>query len=965
MQQPSTCTRLRFPSLVVFAAITCAALVVSTSARAATPGSGSLSSTAPSLTWCGSTGCSALTNSASTAQLGGSDCSNSTCDNYQLTISSVPSNNLVGISIKWTNPANDYDLYVYDASGNLVGSSTNGAPETSEAVAIPAVQGSYTVTVLAFTVAADNYVGTATLTAPPPATVPSYVTGDVTFSPNVTVKAPVATRDGEPSNRTDYMGNAYVSAIRGFPAGVDLWSFDLNPNSSTFDPNLLKPAYRGQPDEFPGGEVTDLGGDGGGDVDLAVGFEPPAITTNGLPNLSVVSLIAANISSSRSQDLGATFTKDPAGSYLPADDRQWIEAYKGDVVFLFYRAPIPSTQLWVATSNDGGLTFPVTSLVSTGGTTPGYIAVDQQANIVYVSHGSSNAMFVSSAKFDPANPLLPLSFTTVTVDNTTSHHHVFDPIKVGHDGTVYALWSDEHTIWYSHSSDHGATWSTKTQVNNPNFTTTDRNGVLQTVKTNIFPWMEAGSAGRVDFVWYGTTDATNDDNADWNVFFAQATNANTTTPTILQAKASDHFIHAGNVSEMGLGGAANRNLIDYFQVSLDPQGGAMIAYADDHNDFSGNTYVTHQISGPSAFAGANGNGTVKTVTAPATPAQNPAAPQVTDFRNDTLLETATVPGDNAWDITSIRYGCQATVDGGTLLTARMSLSSLAVLPPSTNWRVNFSANTIANLADRGDQFFLQASTNTTTPTFTWGTATRNSDGSITYTTRGSTDIGFFDTGSDSVAMGVNLNQLNAFASAPLAAGSRLIGLRGSTWTISQSVAAPVVGSAGATVPRDITRGGSLPLGVAFNGDTSAGIGEASYTISNCAGASGVTPPPPPPPQQPVTSESGDGKIAVNGNAGKFHFDVDNEPEGTTTYSDPAGNVDLQSTAVEFFEPPAGDSCVTFGGHARLNGNAGHIFTVKACDTSANGKSDTFTISIDSNYTASGTLTSGNINIHEK
>src|SRR5207244_3595786 len=112
------------------------------------------------------------------------------------------------------------------------------------------------------------------------------------------------------------------------------------------------------------------------------------------------------------------------------------------------------------------LTFPVLNLVSTGGTTPGYISVDQQNAIVYAAHDSSNALFVSNAKFDPANPLAPLTFTTVTVDNTTSHHHLFDIVKVGHDGTVYCLWSDEHTLWYAFSLDHGRTWSAKTPVNN-------------------------------------------------------------------------------------------------------------------------------------------------------------------------------------------------------------------------------------------------------------------------------------------------------------------------------------------------------------------------------------------------------------------------------------------------------------------------------------------------------------------
>jgi hypothetical protein len=933
-------------------------------AYAATPSSGTISTTTPNVTWCGSTGCSAQINSVTSSPLS-SDCTNSTCDVYTLTVGTVSSNSVIAVKIQWTIPTNDFDLHVYDASGNEVCSSTNGAPETSEACSFPAVAGTYTIKALEWTVAADNFVGTAQLQAAPAPATPSYTTGGITFSPNVTVKAPVAARDGEPSNRTDYLGNAYVGAIRGFPAGVDLWKFDLNPSSATYDANLMNPAYKGQPDAFPTNSLFDVGADGGGDIDLAVGFQPPAVG-NGLPTVAEVSLIAANISASKSTDQGSTFTLDPAGSYIPADDRQWIEFYKGDTVFMLYRAPIPATPLWVATSIDGGLTYPVTSSLNLSGTTPGYISVDQNTGWVYAAHENSSALMVSRALFDPANPLTPLSFATATVDNTTSHAHLFDSVKVGHDGTVYALWSDDHNIYYSYSKDHGQTWSVKAQVSNPNFTINDRFGNPQTVKTNIFPWMEAGSAGRVDFVWFATTESTNNDNADWVVMFAQATNANTSTPAIRQVVASDHFIHAGNVSEMGLGGASNRNLLDYFQVSLDPQGGAMIAFADDHNDFTGHTYVTHQISGPSAYSAANGTGTVKTVAAAKLPAQNPNLPQVTDFRDDVGAETATVPGDNAWDITSIRYGCQATVDGGTMLTAAMSLSSLATIPPESNWRINFSGNAVGGLSDRGDQFFLLATTETTTPTFTWGTATRNSDGSFTYTTRAATDVGYFDTANNQVVMKVNLNQLNQFASKPLGIGSTLIGLRGSTFEIPITVNnAPAVGTTSVSAPRDITRGGSIPIGTALQGDTVAGVGTASYTIGNCAGAAMQPPPPPPPGTQKVASESGDGTIAAGASTGKFHFDVDNGPGGQLTYSDKAAGIDLVSTSITSFVPPSGDSCVSFTGNARLNGDAGHIFTVKACDNGNNGATDTFTINIDSNYSATGTLKSGNINIHEK
>ena len=71
------------------------------------------------------------------------------------------------------------------------------------------------------------------------------------------------------------------------------------------------------------------------------------------------------------------------------------------------------------------------------------------------------------------------------------------------------------------------------------------------------------------------------------MYFAQTLNATSTTPTVFQAVASDHVIHGSNISLAGFttGTSPNRNLADFFQVAIDPQGMAMIAWADDSVDF--------------------------------------------------------------------------------------------------------------------------------------------------------------------------------------------------------------------------------------------------------------------------------------------------------------------------------------------------------------------------------------------
>src|SRR5437868_13403434 len=136
---------------------------------------------------------------------------------------------------------NDYDLYIHkcptQASTNAQCNATaptaqgqnGGAPGTFEAGAVDpggvVVAGvDYTVHAVYFSVAPDQYQGSATLESKTAATrAATYVSGGITFSPNVTTKAPVASRDGEPSSRTDVQGNFYSVGIRAFPAGIDLW----------------------------------------------------------------------------------------------------------------------------------------------------------------------------------------------------------------------------------------------------------------------------------------------------------------------------------------------------------------------------------------------------------------------------------------------------------------------------------------------------------------------------------------------------------------------------------------------------------------------------------------------------------------------------------------------------------------------------------------------------------------------
>src|SRR5205807_10500471 len=178
----------------------------------------------------------------------------------------------------------------------------------------------------------------------------NFVTGSKTgiaFSHSRSLYAFGAGQDVEPNVRVDYQGNAYVGGIRGLAGGNDLWRFDLNPSSPTYDPFLTagtpvwsadgtvsNPAWKGQPDALAPNNESDLGGDGGGDMDIAVGFKP-AIPSAMPPIVATSSLVAANVSVQSSTDRGETLTNNPTGNTtVEVDDRQWMEFLGDHTVYL-------------------------------------------------------------------------------------------------------------------------------------------------------------------------------------------------------------------------------------------------------------------------------------------------------------------------------------------------------------------------------------------------------------------------------------------------------------------------------------------------------------------------------------------------------------------------------------------------------------------------------------------------------
>jgi PKD repeat protein len=668
----------------------------------------------------------------------------------------------------------------------------------------------------------------------------------MTFSPSYALRAPVASRDGEPSLRVDRFGNAYVAGIRGVPAGVDLWYFNLNPSSPTYDPYMRNPIYRGQPDQFSPDEAMEVGADGGGDVDLAVGFDEAQ--PGQPPYLAFSSLVLANVSTARSTDRGATFIKNPVGSTsggVPVDDRQWMEFYGKNTVYLLYRTVAPTIAL-VQRSDDGGLTYGPATPVGTIGQVGG-LDVDQNDGTVYVS-GNTGVVAVG---IPPAPGLQPLSYTVHNVTGA-GRANLFFTVKVANDGTVYVCYSDGKQVYVKYSKDKGTNWSPEIRISDGPETA-----------TSLLPWLETGpTPGSIGVVWYGSSATSNSDDANWKVFFAQSSDITAPNPTVRQVVVSDHFIHGSNISLSGLPldptqPSGNRNLIDYFQIGFDPTGAAVIAFTDDHNDFDGHTYVARQISGP----GVNGNAIPSPVEGSGLPAAE-AGPkpsvasvggipgsQVTDWRHDVRTSNATLDIDDPFDVVSIKYSTEGSASNPILVTT-MKVSDLAVLPPNGTWRVNFTVNAPdaglsptgdynLGLSDRGDQFFLRAQTDLTgAASFVYGTAARRhfvagGGGGFDYTDRGAA-TGSFDTNADTITIKIPLSTLNAAlpaGHAPIGPGTVFSGLRGSAFIAVQGNSARSDNTRGGTVFRinsapvaaltATPTSGTTPLAVSFDASGSS------------------------------------------------------------------------------------------------------------------------------------------------
>ncbi len=472
----------------------------------------------------------------------------------------------------------------------------------------------------------------------------------------------------EPDVKVDGRGVIYSSMPFGFSTTQSfVWASHDSGNSYQFVPGTIGP---GKPATCAGG----------GDSDLFLDSRNQLYFSD-LQGLT-------NISNSTSTDGGATWTTNCAGAPNTPDDRMWFAgtgaAATGNLnLYQDYDVvdgalPSGGNQLVETISHDGTTFVPVVnSSAATSGCTgaatncvtdnegiSGNQVVDPATGNVYIAHttvnGSSGtpgvevsegriaagtpttATWTESPNLDAAlcadpscvdasgNPeeIAGENFATIARDSAGYLYVTFTAGPLDHasstDPNFGALTAPEqiyvvHSLEPAPADPSQVTWSAPERVS----------GSGISAGTNTFPWIVAGSAGRVDVAWYHTTEvsepgtcasgtgtctlygAANLSNAEWSVQMGQSLDADAASPSYTVVPVSETFIKHGQICTNGLGctTGGDRSLGDFLQVTIDRHGAALVSYVFDTSadtsggENAGPEVVSRQISGPSLIAG--------------------------------------------------------------------------------------------------------------------------------------------------------------------------------------------------------------------------------------------------------------------------------------------------------------------------------------------------------------------------
>jgi len=645
-----------------------------------------------------------------------------TCDHFSLTVdvpSTYWSSNTGGadISISWGSPDNDFDLYVYDNSGTLVGSSAAGGT-TSERVFVDSASSAgspYDVRVVPFLIVASDYSGTAGFVSQPggPAPNPVRSDGGLKFSPPATVVDAQRT-EGEPLNWIDKNGHYWESGPYGFSTGQ---SFIHRSTDGGDQFNIV--SFQGL---RPNPALA-----GGGDSDVVTDDQGFVyfVDLEGLVNLGCAV----------SNDNGNNWKTNHACVPDTVVDRQWFAMDNGTNTSVGSMGAADNT-VFLTYRNVAAGSFIFSSAGSTGTADPtgGFAYLNSSADLVNpVSQGAP----CGQMRFDPvkrnlyhpcvAGNHIEITVGHVNVGQRTGIHYsnvqvptspgggpvgdIFPAVATDKAGNLYAVWIDEtdHNVYYAAAAannitfdvngDAQVTWGPARQING-----NDAN-------SNEFMWAQAGNAGQLAVIWLGNASHLDSDfmpswynNREaatafrWFGYASLIRNAAGSSPTFAQAKFTDQPSHYGQICNMGLfctvsGG--DRTMADFLAVYLDRDGSMRIVFNDTTSQHHGaHIFEIRQVAGPTAI------GTTINKAVPTNPVSDPTG----DAQSPHYSPAGAGANQPALDFTQLRLSQPNKSTLRVQMTVNNPLSLATPPPDETNslWLTRFQAQ---SLGDEGEESY--------------------------------------------------------------------------------------------------------------------------------------------------------------------------------------------------------------------------------------------------------------------
>ena len=442
-----------------------------------------------------------------------------------------------------------------------------------------------------------------------------------------TIVDPIHT-NGEPDIAIDPQGRVFNSGPTGTGTQRSTWFGSVDGGHT----------FRVMTQKIPASPATGIPapGPGGGDTDIAFDRSGKQYFAD------LWALACQRVAVTGPTNPGATDQENFLGcaGSSPGSDRQWLAVYDpapGTPNQSAYTGPRPLVYLeWnniVGPGPNGGAQWnkstdglnyvnatadvtPATSAIYSPFGPDGYPAIDQVTGKVFQAAGcttddgcTSSGLWMNIGTPDSTGTLKFLDDNGAGGQDLKKLVHIADT-PTGSPDTLFSVLSMDsgrnlEVVWTvspanndpalrqtfvsaSSAASGWTAWTAPVQVSDGSTATGDA--------TNVFPWLKAGGPGRADAVWYGSdkqVDPSSHSNQSWNVFMSQVvfpTNSSGgitgAAPSTQLVKVTPHPMHYDDVCLAGTGCIAqtgNRNLADFFGVTIDLTGAAEIVYDDTSN----------------------------------------------------------------------------------------------------------------------------------------------------------------------------------------------------------------------------------------------------------------------------------------------------------------------------------------------------------------------------------------------